>query len=66
VRWNLGLAPFPNVQRLLEDKGIKVFELATEDRQFNGLKADTEAGPVVVLASWLNSNLPGKRMTEVH
>lgn len=66
MKWNLGLAPLPNVQRLLEDKGIKVFELATEVRQLNGLKADTEAGPVVVLASWLNSNLPRKRMTEVH
>lgn len=65
-KWNLGVDPLPNVQQLLEDKGIKVFELETEDRQFDGLKADTVAGPVVVLASWLNSNLPRKRMTEVH
>jgi len=66
AKWNLGMDPLPNVQQLLEDNGIKVFELATEDRQFDGLKAGTGAGPVVVLASWLNSNLPRKRMTEVH
>ena len=65
-KWKLGVDPLPNVQQLLEDNGIKVFELATEDRQFDGLKAGTGAGPVVVLASWLNSNLPRKRMTEVH
>ncbi|MCC7375766.1 MAG: helix-turn-helix domain-containing protein [Verrucomicrobiales bacterium] len=65
-QWKLGEDPLPNVQQLLEDHGIKVFELATDDRQFDGLKAGTEVGPVVVLASWLNSNVPRKRMTEVH
>ena len=65
-KWKLGADPLPNVQQLLEDHGIKVFELLTEDRQFDGLKAETEAGPVVVLASWLNGNLPRKRMTEIH
>jgi len=65
-KWELGLDPLPNVQQLLEGVGIKVFELPTEDRQFDGLKAETEAGPVIVLASWLNQNRPRKRMTEVH
>ena len=65
-KWKLGTDPLPNIQQLLEDQGIKVFELPTEDRQFDGLKAETETGPVVVLASWLNGNLPRKRMTEVH
>lgn len=66
VEWQLGTDPLPNVQQLLEDNGIKVFELPTEDRQFDGLKAETEAGPVVVLAQWLKQNLPRMRMTEVH
>jgi hypothetical protein len=60
VKWNLGVDPLPNVQQLLEDKGIKVFELATEDRQFDGLKAGTDAGPVVVLASWLPARRAGR------
>ena len=65
-KWKLGTDPLPNIQELLEENGIKVFELPTEDRHFDGLKADTEAGPVVVLAGWLRQNLPRMRLTEVH
>ena len=64
--WRLGMDPLPNIQELLEANGIKVFELQTDDMLFDGLKADTEAGPVVVLASWLKRNLPRMRLTEVH
>src|SRR5690606_7044153 len=35
-------------------------------RDFDGLSADTEVGPVVVVAAHLNENLPRKRMTEAH
>jgi Zn-dependent peptidase ImmA (M78 family) len=65
-KWRLGMDPLPNIQELLEENGIKVFELQTDDRHFDGLKADTETGPVVVLASWLKGNLPRMRLTEVH
>lgn len=65
-RWRLGVDPLPNVQELLEENGIKVFELPTDNRHFDGLKADTETGPVVVIASWLKANLPRMRLTEVH
>ena len=51
---------------LFENKGIRVFESATEYRQFDGLKADTEAGHVVGLAGRLNSKIPQIRITEVH
>lgn len=64
--WRLGMDPLPNIQELLEDNGIKVFELQTDDHHFDGLKAETENGPVVVLASWLKGNLPRMRMTAVH
>jgi Zn-dependent peptidase ImmA (M78 family) len=66
--WNLGFDPLPNVFELMESKGIKVFELPDSegDRDFDGLSADTEVGPVVVIAAHLNGNLPRKRMTEVH
>lgn len=65
-QWRLGVDPLPNIQELLEENGIKVFELQTDDRHFDGLKADTEMGPVVVIASWLKRNLPRMRLTEVH
>jgi Zn-dependent peptidase ImmA (M78 family)/transcriptional regulator with XRE-family HTH domain len=65
-KWHLGKDPLPNVFELMENRGIKVFELPGEDRDFDGLSADTEVGPVVVIAEHLNKNLPRKRMTEVH
>lgn len=64
--WHLGQDPLPNVFELMESKGIKVLELPDDDRDFDGLSADTEVGPVVVIAAHLNQNLPRKRMTEVH
>lgn len=65
-KWELGSDPLPNVHELMELKGIKVHELPTENGAFDGFSATTEAGPVVVIASWLNSDIPRKRMTEVH
>lgn len=64
--WSLGEDPLPNVSQLMEDRGIKVLEVPDEGRDFDGLSATTEAGPVVVIAAHLNRNLPRKRMTEVH
>lgn len=65
-KWELGLDPLPNVHELMELKGIKVHELPTEHGAFDGFSAMTDAGPVVVIASWLNKDIPRKRMTEVH
>ncbi len=64
--WHLGHDPIPNVIAMLEGKGIKIQEIQTEDRHFDGLCATTEAGPVIAIASWLNSNVLRKRMTVVH
>lgn len=64
--WRLGNDPLPNLFELMESKGIKVLELPEGDRDFDGLSADTDVGPVVVIAAHLNENLPRKRMTEAH
>lgn len=64
--WKLGNDPIPNVIVMLEGKGIKIQEVQTEDRHFDGLCATTEAGPVIAIASWLNGNILRKRMTVVH
>ena len=65
-KWNLGSDPLPNVHELMELKGIKVHELKTQEKAFDGFSAETDSGPVVVIADWLNEDIPRKRMTEVH
>lgn len=65
-RWNLGSDPLPNIHELLELHGIKVHEAQTQDDAFDGLSGKANGNPVVVIAGWLNKNLPRKRMTEVH
>lgn len=65
-KWKLGDDPLPNVNELMTLKGIKVHEVETDNRHFDGFHAEVEGQPVVVIASWLNRNLPRKRMKEVH
>lgn len=65
-KWNLGEDPLPNVHELLELHGIKVHEAKTLDDAFDGFSGKANGAPVVVIAGWLNKNLPRKRMTEVH
>ncbi len=62
--WGLGDDPIPNVVAMLEDKGYKVIELAT-DADFDGLKA--YAGVARVIG--LNNNIEDtcrKRFTALH
>ncbi len=63
-RWKLGRDPLPNLVELLENRGIKVFETELEENDCDGFSADTEAGPVIVLA--LKNNVLRKRMTLAH
>lgn len=65
-KWKLGDAPLTNVHELLEEHGIKIKEVET-DESFNGFSgwAD-EKTPVIVLAKWLNADLPRKRLTALH
>ncbi len=64
--WNLGGDPLPNIHEMLELKGIKLHEAKTRDEAFDGFSGETNGAPVVVVAAWLNDNLPRKRMTEAH
>jgi len=40
----------PNLVELLETKGIKVYEVELEEEDCDGFSAETEMGPVIVLA----------------
>lgn len=64
--WKLGEDALANVQELLEEHGIKVKEVQAAE-SFNGFSgwAD-ECTPVIVLADWLNQDLPRKRLTALH
>jgi len=64
--WSLGPGPLPNVHELMELNGIKVHELKKCPKDFDGFAAKTPEGPVMVIADWLNKDIPRKRMTEVH
>lgn len=63
-RWQLGRDPLPNLVELLETRGIKVYETDLEHSDCDGFSADTETGPVIVLAP--TTNLLRKRMTLAH
>lgn len=63
-RWELGRDPLPNLVELLETNGIKVYETELEENDCDGFSADTETGPVIVLAS--KNNVLRKRMTLAH
>jgi Zn-dependent peptidase ImmA (M78 family) len=63
-KWKLGRDPLPNLVELLETKGIKVYELERDEADCDGFSAQTEIGPVIVLAP--NKNLLRKRMTIAH
>lgn len=65
-KWNLGGDPLPNIHELMELQGIKVHEARTDDEAFDGFSGTANGSPVVVIAGWLDKNLPRKRMTEAH
>jgi Zn-dependent peptidase ImmA (M78 family)/DNA-binding XRE family transcriptional regulator len=65
-KWKLGEVPLSNVHELLEEYGVKVKEVES-DEGFNGFSgwADDNT-PVIVLAKWLEKDLPRKRLTALH
>jgi len=64
--WHLGEEPLSNLHETLENRGIKVLEVPATSDEFDGLSAKTDAGPVMLLGNWLNTNIPRKRMTVAH
>lgn len=65
-RWQLGMGPLPNLSYLLECKGIKIHETDCENMLVDGFSAEHAGQPLICLASWLNNNVPRKRMTLSH
>ncbi|MFO7775131.1 MAG: XRE family transcriptional regulator [Candidatus Hydrogenedentota bacterium] len=63
--WKLGVNALANVHELLEDRGVKVTEVAADDA-FDGFSGWADDNPIIVLAEWLNADLPRKRLTALH
>lgn len=63
--WRLGEDPLPNVREMLEAKGIMVFEVEAPE-SFNGCAGHADGHPAMVLAHWLDRDLPRKRFTALH
>jgi Zn-dependent peptidase ImmA (M78 family)/transcriptional regulator with XRE-family HTH domain len=61
--WDLGTAPISNLMELLEDKGVKIFEVDLPD-EFDGLSAWADKIPVITINQ--NRDLVRKRLTIVH
>jgi Zn-dependent peptidase ImmA (M78 family)/DNA-binding XRE family transcriptional regulator len=65
-KWKLGEDALTNVHEMLEEHGVKVTEV-NADPSFNGFSGWADADtPVIVLAEWLNTDLPRKRLTALH
>lgn len=65
AEWSLGRNPLSNVHELLEFHGIKVKEIKAGS-SFDGFSGWAGSVPVVVLAKWLDRDLPRKRLTALH
>jgi Zn-dependent peptidase ImmA (M78 family) len=63
--WCLGEDPLPNVREMLEGKGILMFDVDAP-KTFNGFAGHADGHPVIVLAKWLDEDLPRKRFTALH
>jgi len=65
AHWKLGENPLPNVTETLEINGFKIFEVEAPE-SFDGFSGWADCHPVVVLAKWLNQDIPRKRFTALH
>lgn len=63
--WKLGQDPLPNVTETLEANGFKISEVEAPE-SFKGFAGWADNHPVVVLATWLNKDIPLKRFTMLH
>lgn len=64
--WSLGAGPVANLSFLLEVKGIKIYEVNSDNTSFDGFTSFYMGEPLLCIASWLNHNIPRKRMTLAH
>ncbi|MBE0597455.1 MAG: helix-turn-helix domain-containing protein [Desulfuromonadales bacterium] len=65
AHWKLGENPLPNVTETLEINGFKIFEVEAPE-SFDGFSGWADCHPVIVLAKWLNNDIPRKRFTALH
>lgn len=63
--WKLGQNPLPNVTETLEANGFKIFEVEAPE-SFKGFAGWVDNHPVIVLATWMNKDMPLKRFTMLH
>ena len=64
-KWNLGIGPIPNLIELLEEKGVKIFEVDAGKR-FDGLSGFVENMGIPVISIYKNSDIVRKRFTVAH
>jgi Zn-dependent peptidase ImmA (M78 family)/DNA-binding XRE family transcriptional regulator len=65
--WKLGNAPISNLLELIEEKGIKIFEISLEeDVKFDGLSAVIAPSNVPVIALKKETDIVRKRFTVAH
>lgn len=64
--WGLGTAPLPSVAGLLEEKGIKVFEMPDAPDGFDGFSARSNEVAVIVVGGNSKNDLTRKRRTLLH
>lgn len=62
--WELGANPIPNIVEMLEEKGIRIFEVDSSDG-FDGLFAWADSIPLIVLNKNIG-DIARKRFTAVH
>lgn len=62
--WELGFSPIPNIVEMLEEKGIRIFEIESSEN-FDGLFAWADSIPLIVLNARI-TDTARKRFTTVH
>lgn len=63
--WWIGMDSLPNIMELLEDKGIKIIEIETDDK-FDGLSANVNNGTIPVIVVNKQWPVERKRFTCMH
>ncbi len=64
-KWKLGNGPVPHLIELLEDNGLKIFEVEADER-FDGLSGFAEDKTIPVIAVLKKQDLVRKRFTIAH
>lgn len=62
--WELGFSPIPNIVEMLEERGVRIFEIESSEN-FDGLFAWADSIPLIVLNTRI-TDTARKRFTIVH